>query len=140
MCSPTEEGCDNYQANAFAECIGEGAKHIEGRNEATFHPVIGPSPRWIIKLSGLKYSENVGGRMAIWEFEENVVFQIFLGLFGVGLQSSIKDAFNVGRGCSCERVGNRNRSRRLAHVEGMRAERRNTGVGTRSASLLSIRR
>lgn len=36
--------------------------------------------------------------MAIFElFEEVVLFQIFLGLFHVGLESSIKDGFDVRR-------------------------------------------
>ena len=98
MCLLTKEGDDDYQTDTFAERIGEGTKDIEGRNEPSFQPVIAPSLRWIIKLCGLKLGEDGGGRIATFElFEEIVVLQIILGLFLVGLESCIKDAFDTGR-------------------------------------------
>ena len=94
----SEEGVDDYQTDTFAECIGKGTKDIKGRDEPPFQPVIAPSLRWIIKLGGLKLGENGGRRIATLELiEEIVVLQIFLGLFLVGLESGIKDAFDIGR-------------------------------------------
>ena len=81
--------------------------------------------------------------MAIFElFEEIVVLQVFLGLFHVGLESGIKDAFNVGRGCGCGSLGHGNGSRRLTHVEGMRGIfwTREYWCWKYDAGLLSMRR
>ena len=92
-------------------------------------------------MIGLKDSENGGRGIAFFElFEEIMILQVLLGLFLVGLQSGIKDAFDVGKGSGCGSPRNRNRGGRLAHIEGMRAGRRNAGDGIRGASLLSIRR
>ena len=95
--SRKDEGVDNYQTDTFAERIRKGTKDIEGRNEPSFQPVIAPSLRWIIKLSGLKFGKECSGRIAAFElFEEIVVLQIILGLFLVRLESGIKDAFDIG--------------------------------------------
>jgi hypothetical protein len=110
------EGVDSYQTDAFAKGIGEGTKHVEGRNEPSFQSVIVFSA----KLIGLKLGENGGWRIAFFElFEEIVALQIFLSFFLVGLESSIKDAFDVGRGCGGRSLGLRNRSGSLTHVDGM---------------------
>ena len=118
MCLLTEEGVDDYQTDTFTERIGKGTKDIEGRNEPPFQPVIASSFRWIIKLGSLKLGEDGGGRIATFElFEKIVVLQIIFGLFLVGLESGIKDVFNIGRRCGCRVLGHRNKSRsgRLMH-------------------------
>jgi hypothetical protein len=109
------EGVGSYQTDTFAEGIVKGTKHVEGRNEPCFQPVIA----FGAKLIGLKLGENGGRRIAFFElFEEILALQIFLSFFLVGLESSIKDAFDVGRGCG-RSLGLRNRSGSLTHVDGM---------------------
>ena len=93
-----EQGVDDYQTDTFAERIGKGTKDIEGRNEPSFQPVIAPGLRRVTELSSLEFGENFRGRMAIFElFEEIVALQVFLGLFLIGFESGIKDAFDVRR-------------------------------------------
>ena len=53
--------------------------------------------RLIIEMGRLEFGEDGGRRIATFElFEEIVILQIFLGLFLVGFESSIKDAFDIG--------------------------------------------
>ena len=131
MCLFTEEGVDDYQTDTFAECIGKGTKDVEGRNEPPFQPVIAPSLRWIINLGGLKLGEDGGGRITTFElFEKIVVLQIILGFFLVGLESGIKDAFDIGRrrGCGILRHRNRSRSGRLIHSNKVFGGRGDAGI------------
>jgi hypothetical protein len=96
-------------------------KNIGGRNEPPSQPLT--DPRWV-ELLGLKYSQNGGGGITIFQLHEEIVLrEILLGLFLVRAQSGIKYALDIGRrGCRCGRLGHSVRSTcgRLTRTEGMR--------------------